>query len=208
LTPPYRIETERLVVRCWEPRDAPLLKQAVDASLDHLRPWMPWALDEPQPLDEKVELLRRFRGEFDLGQNFVYGTFSRDESAAVGGTGLHPRVGDGGVEIGYWIAAAAVGRGYATEVAAALTRVAFDHTDVDRVHIHVDPDNVASLGVPRKLGFVEEATLRRRLPPKRPGEQLRDQVTFTMLREELAASPCAAASVRCFDAAGREIPSA
>ena len=42
-TPPYRIVTERLVLRCWEPRDAAALKEAVDASLDHLRPWMPWA---------------------------------------------------------------------------------------------------------------------------------------------------------------------
>src|SRR5215213_10034403 len=135
MTPPYRIETERLVLRCWEPRDAPLLKQSVDASLDHLRPWMPWALDEPQTLDEKIELLRSFRGQFDLDQNFVYGVFSPDESEAVGGTGLHPRVGDGGLEIGYWVSAAAVGRGYATEVAAALTRIAFALPEVDRVHI-------------------------------------------------------------------------
>src|SRR5262245_54443650 len=26
VTPPYRIETSRLVIRCWEPRDALLLK--------------------------------------------------------------------------------------------------------------------------------------------------------------------------------------
>ena len=63
--PPYRIETDRLTIRCWEPRDAPLLKQAVDASLDHLRPWMPWARDEPTPLayvfDDKLDLVTRGR---------------------------------------------------------------------------------------------------------------------------------------------------
>ena len=42
---PYRIETERLVLRCYDPEDAPLLKDAVDRSLDHLRPWMPWTPD-------------------------------------------------------------------------------------------------------------------------------------------------------------------
>ena len=166
---------------------------------------MPWAFDEPQPLDQKIELLRRFRGEFDLGQGFVYGVFSPDESEVVGGSGLHPRVGDGGLEIGYWISAAAAGRGYATELSAALTRVAFSLREIDRVHIHVDPENVASVRVPRKLGFVEEATLRRRLPPRRPGEQRRDRVTFTMLREELPRSPCAGARVRAFDAAGRDV---
>ena len=29
MTPPYRIVTGRLVLRCWEPRDAPLLKESV-----------------------------------------------------------------------------------------------------------------------------------------------------------------------------------
>ena len=192
-------------MRCYEPRDAPLLKDAVDSSLEHLRPWMPWALDEPQSLDQKVELLRAFRGQFDRDENFVYGIFVRDESEVVGGTGLHPRVGDGGLEIGYWVAAGAIGEGYATEVAAALTRVAFEVCSVDRVHIHVAPENVASTRIPRKLGFVEEGTLRRRLPPRRPGEARRDQVTFTMLREELSRSPCADARVEAFDAAGRPV---
>ena len=50
---------------------------------------MPWAHDEPQSLDEKVALLRLFRGNFDLGQDFVYGVFSADESEVLGGTGLH-----------------------------------------------------------------------------------------------------------------------
>ena len=92
---PYRIEiVDGPVLRCWEPGDAALLKDAVDSSLDHLREWMPWAHDEPQSLDEKVELLRLFRGNFDLGKDFVYGIFSPDESEALGGAGLaHARRG-------------------------------------------------------------------------------------------------------------------
>src|SRR2546429_7509923 len=99
-TPPYRIETERLVIRCWEPQDAPLLKEAIDSSLDHLRPWMPWAREEPQSLAQKVELLRHFRGRFDLGKEFVVGVFSADEGEVVGGTGLHRRGRGGGVGVG------------------------------------------------------------------------------------------------------------
>ena len=133
--PPYRIETDRLTIRCWEPRDAPLLKQAVDASLDHLRPWMPWARDEPTPLAEKVELLRRFRGLFDLGQDFVYAIFSRDESEVVGGSGLHTRVGDDAFEIGYWIRASRAREGLATETVAALSRSAFDVCRTERIEI-------------------------------------------------------------------------
>ncbi len=47
--PPCRIHTRKLVLRCWNPTDAPLLKAAIDESLDELRPWMPWARNEPGP---------------------------------------------------------------------------------------------------------------------------------------------------------------
>src|SRR5262249_38083416 len=58
---PYRLESERLVIRCWSPEDAPLLKDAVDRSLEHLRPWMPWTPDEPEELEVVAARLRGFR---------------------------------------------------------------------------------------------------------------------------------------------------
>jgi RimJ/RimL family protein N-acetyltransferase len=204
-SPPYRIETERLVLRCWDPEDAPLMKDAVDSSIEHLLPWMPWARFEPQTLDEKLELARTFRGEFDLGANFIYGVFEPDESRALGGSGLHPRGGDGSLEIGYWIRVDAVGRGLATEVCAVLTRVGFAHFGLERVDVTVDPANERSARIPRKLGFVLEGTLRRRLPPKEEGGPLRDQLIFTMLAEELAGSPCMNYDYVAYDALGREL---
>jgi RimJ/RimL family protein N-acetyltransferase len=198
MDPPYRVTTERLVVRCWEPRDAPLLKEAIDSSLDHLRPWMPWAADEPQPLEAKVALLRRFRGQFDLGQDFVYGLFSPDEAEVVGGSGLHTRAGEGALEIGYWIRASRAGHGLATEATAALTRVAFDVCGVDRVQIRVDPTNAPSLAIPRKLGFVEEARLRRRLPSRGAGP--RDAIVFTLFRDDFGDSGLAGAAIEAYDA--------
>jgi len=80
-----------LLIRCWDPRDAPLLKEAIDSSLDHLRPWAHWAHDEPSWLEEKVQLLRGFRGLFDLGQDFAYAIFASDDSEVLGGA----------LEIGY-----------------------------------------------------------------------------------------------------------
>jgi RimJ/RimL family protein N-acetyltransferase len=191
----YRIETPRLVLRCWEPDDAPLLKDAVDSSIEHLLPWMPWARYEPQSLDEKLQLLREFRGQFDLGEQYVYGILEPDESRALGGCGLHPRGGDGSLEIGYWIRADAIGHGLATEAAAVL----------DRVDLGVDPENERSRKIPVKLGFVEEGLLRRRLPPKTDGGPRRDQLMFSLLGEELAASPCLGFEYVAYDALGRQL---
>ena len=39
---PYRIETERFVIRCFEPRDAPLVEDAVESSREHMREFMYW----------------------------------------------------------------------------------------------------------------------------------------------------------------------
>jgi RimJ/RimL family protein N-acetyltransferase len=189
-------------VRCWEPADAPLSKEAVDSSLEHLRPWLPWAHDLPMPLEETVELLRRFRGDFDLGQNFIYGIFSPDESQVLGGTGLHTRRGEGVFEIGYWIRASRAGEGLTTEATAALTRVAFEVCEVERVEIRADPGNGPSLAIPRKLGFVEEGTLRGTFHGS-DGTPLRaDAVVFALLRDELQGTPSASARLEAFGAAG------
>jgi len=162
---------------------------------------MDWAHEEPQPVETKVDRLRGFRALYDTGESFVMGIFDRSEDQVLGGTGLHPRIGPGGLEIGYWVRASATRQGLATETAAALTRVGFEVCEADRIEIRIEPRNVASFGVPRKLGFVEEATLRRRLPG-RAGGPLRDVTIFTMFREDF--DP-AIAPLRAFDAFGRQV---
>ena len=199
---PYRIETERLVLRCWEPRDAPLLKDALDSSLEHLRPFMDWAHDEPEPVAAKAARLRAFRALFDTGESFVMGIFDRAEAQVLGGTGFHPRIGPGGLEIGYWVRASATRQGIATETTAALTRVGFEVCEADRIEIRIEPRNAASFGIPRKLGFAEEATLRRRLPGQRGGP-LRDVTIFTLFREDF--DPAIASELRAFDARGEPV---
>ena len=64
---------------------------------------MVWATHEPENLQMKIERLRRWRGAFDLGQDFTYGVFNREETQVLGGSGLHTRAGIGAREIGYWI---------------------------------------------------------------------------------------------------------
>ena len=201
--PAYRIETERLVVRCWDPGEAPLLKEAIDASIEHLRPWLPWAHDEPQTLEEKTELLRRFRGRFDLGEDFVYAIFARDERRVLGGTGLHVRVGAHAREIGYWIRADAEGHGYVTEAVAALTRVGFEVETLERIEIRCDPDNTRSAAVARRLGYEHEATLRGRVRDE--DDRPRDVMVFTLFADTYPSSPAARADVAAFDVVGARL---
>jgi RimJ/RimL family protein N-acetyltransferase len=202
--PAYRIQTPRLVLRCWQPSDAPLLADAVTASLDHLWPWMPWVHSEPEELEVKVQRLRGFRAQFDMDKDYILAIFNADESEVVGGTGSHPRLGEAVVqEIGYWISARHIGRGYATEAAAAVTRVGFEVNGLERMEIRCDPLNERSAAVPRKLGYTLEATLRGNV---RGGDgRMRDTQVWALLRGEYAGSPSAEMHLEAFDAAGRRL---
>ena len=193
--PPRRVLTERLLLRPYAPDDAALVKDAVDTSLEHLRTFMDWAWAAPEPVGVVRRRLRTFRDAFRHGDDWIYGLFEADGSGLVGGAGLHRRVGPEALEIGYWIRASRVRQGLATEAAAALTRLAFEWCGALRVEIHVDPANTASLAVAERLGYVREATLRKRLPPIRPGEPRRDEVVFSLLDEEYPRSPSAKVAV-------------
>jgi len=197
INPAYRIETERLVVRCYQPSDARLLAESVSESTEHLKPWMPWAHDEPEPFVEKEKRLVRFRGMFDLSENYVYGIFNKEETKLIGGTGLHPRLGDNELEIGYWIHKDYVRRGLVTESTAALIKVAFEIIHIHRIEIHCDPVNIASASVPRKLGFTHEGTLRAKTPFL---DRWRDTMIWGLLDSEYPNSPSVQAQIKVLDA--------
>jgi RimJ/RimL family protein N-acetyltransferase len=201
--PAYRVATDRLVIRCWNPDDAPALQAAIDENIDHLRPFLPWAAREPQALDAKVALLRHFRADFDRDEDFVYGIFDAAEREVVGGTGLHPRVGEGGLEIGYWIRAARTRQGYATEAAGALTRVGFELHALRWVEIRCATTNTRSAAVPRRLGY----TLQRTLPDRAVlGDgTLADQQFWALFAADYPSSAAARTGVKAFDAVGRRV---
>jgi len=201
--PAYRILTPSLVIRCLEPTDASMLNLAVAQSLNHLLPWMPWAKQEPVDLQERIQYLRKCRGKFDLDNDFTYGVFNPDETQFLGGTGLHTHPGEGAREIGYWIHKDYINQGLATEVSAALTKVAFEVVHVSRVEIHCDPKNVRSASVPRKLGYVHEATLHNR--NKDSDGNLRDSMIWTIFTENYPTSLSAKAQIEAYDVLGRQI---
>ena len=200
---PYRIETPRLVLRCWELADAPHLKTAVDASLETLRLWMPWAAEEPQTLEQKTALLEGFRARFLAGKDHIYGAWAPDGSAVLGGTGLHDRVGPGARETGYWVRVDAAGQGLATEMAAAMARVGFELLDLERMEIHCDTRNAPSAAIARKLGYTLASTDvgQAIVAGAGPG----DQHVFTLAAADHPASPGAALAVQAFDADGQRL---
>lgn len=170
------------MVRTWEPSDAPLLKDAIDSSLDHLRRWLPWAVSEPSSPEALRERLRRFGAAFEEGREWLYGIFPLDETRVLGGAGLHKRIGADGLEIGYWLRADAEAHGYATEAIGALTRAAFAVDGIARLEIRCDPHNVRSAAVPRRLGYAHVETVGVAVPGS--GGELRPTMVWRLTRDE------------------------
>jgi len=163
-----------LVLRRVRAADAGPLAAAVSASMEHLRPWMPWAT--PEAADPRTQRARVAEADemWAAGTDYIYSVFAAEESALVGAIGLHRRVGDGGIEIGYWIAEAQTHRGFGTAAAEALTSVALGLPWVRRVEIHCDEANAASAAIPRKLGYRLDRVIAHE--PEAPGESGRRMI--------------------------------
>jgi RimJ/RimL family protein N-acetyltransferase len=200
--PAYRIETERMVVRCYNPSDVQMLADSVVESVEHLKPWMPWAHAEPEPFQVKVDRVKRFRDEFDRGEDFVYGIFNAKEDRLLGGTGLHTRIGDDQLEIGYWIHKDYINQGLVTESTAALVKAAFEIIHIHRIEIHCDPGNLASAAIPRKLGFTREGTLRAKT---RFLDHWSDSMVWGLLEDEYPNTPSCKTNIRVFDVRGNPV---
>ena len=134
---------------------------AVTESLDHLRPWMPWAAGYTR--QAAAEFVAKSARSWADGSEYGYAIIA--DGMLAGGCSLMDRIGPGGLEIGYWVHRAWTRRGLATAASAALVQAAFGLPGVDRVEIVHDELNVASAGVPRKLGFTEVERRPLDLPP-------------------------------------------
>ncbi|MCI0362601.1 MAG: GNAT family N-acetyltransferase [Phycisphaerales bacterium] len=180
-----------------------MLVEAISSNLEHLRPWVPWAIHEPESIDKKARRMKRWRSNFDLAQDFIYGIFTRDEREIVGSIGSHTGIGAGAREIGYWIRSADIRKGFATEAAAALTKVGFEIQGLRRIEIHCDPKNIASAGVARRLGYRHELTIQRCVANERA--EPRDTAIWAIGRADYPASIAARAAIDAFDGVGRRL---
>jgi RimJ/RimL family protein N-acetyltransferase len=157
---PSEIRTPRFVLRRQHPDHARLIKDAVDSSLDHLQSSVAWARTAPIPLADLTARLATSAGAFDAGTAWAFSILDLSETRVIGGVALERAeepllalLGPGTLEAGYWLRADATGVGYATEATGCLVEQAFTRLGARRVAICHDPANVASAGIPRRLGF-------------------------------------------------------
>jgi len=143
-------------LRPWTLTDVAEFHDGVIESEKHLAPFMPWAhASAALSLEERIPFIQKWIDDLADGTDFHYGYFERDRLLAV--IGLHPRVGPGGLEIGYWCRASEARKGYTTAAVIEAMKIAFSMPDVTHLEIKHDLANIPSGRIPLRLGFTKIA---------------------------------------------------
>lgn len=161
---PERIVGERIILAAPVAGLGPIMAATVCASLDHIKPWMPWAQTAPS-MEDSEAVMRRMQSDFIARRELPFQIYAKaaDGSCAemLGSSGFH------GIdwelrkfEIGYWIRPSSVGRGLVSEAVRLLTDMAFKQLRARRVEIRMDERNLPSRAVAEACGFEFEGLLR------------------------------------------------
>ena len=173
-----RLRTERLLMRRWREDDREPFA-ALNAEPVVMR-YFPDTLDRAGS-DALVDRCERRFEEQGFG---LWALELTETGAFLGFTGLNPMPdgvpGAGGMEVGWRLARAAWGHGYATEAARAALAVAFEQVGMEEVWSMTSVRNTPSQAVMRRLGMTEHAHFEH--PGVEPGHPLRPHVVFRLVR--------------------------
>ncbi|MFN7249844.1 MAG: GNAT family N-acetyltransferase [Anaerobacillus sp.] len=157
---PTEFYTERLLIRMPQPGDGKAVFDAIQASIDELKPWMPFAQNEQS--EEEIEInIRDAYVKFINREDLRLLIFLKDTGEFIASSGLHrinwdvPKF-----EIGYWIDTRYSGKGYITEAVQEIANFAFSELKANRIEIRCDLKNEKSRKIPERLGFTLEGILK------------------------------------------------
>lgn len=181
---PEVLTGDRIIVRQWRHGDGQALYEAVQESLEHILPWMPWGPHHDTP-EASEKFVREWRAQFDLREHLSMGIWSPDGTRFLGGTGA-PRLDweMRSFELGYWIRASEHGKGHVTDAVKLQTAFYFEELQANRVYIRCSTKNLRSSAIPRRLGFAHEGVARNSV--KDVNGELHDVDVFSMIPSEFA----------------------
>ncbi|MDQ1490945.1 MAG: hypothetical protein QOJ23_3459 [Actinomycetota bacterium] len=146
---------EGVVLRPWSRSDAAAIVELVDDPA--IQRWLP--LPDPYTLDDAEEYIAGTQVQLTAGTAVSLAVVAGGR--LVGSVGLRLDARDAGAaEIGYWVGAAARGRGVASTAARLLSDFAFDTLGLRRVELNAAIGNHASRRVAEKAGFEAEGVRR------------------------------------------------
>ena len=170
------LETERLVLRMWEKKDAgALYAYAKNPNVGPHAGWKPHASEaESKEIITELFLTNMCWAIIDKETGRLIGSIGMEEDY------LRPNIRS--KELGYSLSEEYWGRGLMTEAARRLINYAFEFLKLDILSIRTGENNKRSQSVINKCGFTYEGTLRRAY--KVYDGTIRETRCYSMLREE------------------------
>ena len=179
--PEPELEDDVVLLRPWRRAD---LRQRYDGFSDELCRRFSSPRTEPTTEAEVAAAFERDEQDRCAGAALALAVADATQPARVWGavSVYDVDAGDQRAAIGYWLAPWARGRGAATRSVRLLAGWAFARLGVQRLELTCAPDNVTSVRVAERCGFVREGVLRSHLRFK---DARRDTVIFSLLPGEL-----------------------
>ncbi|GAA4191645.1 GNAT family N-acetyltransferase [Microbacterium oryzae] len=140
LTPPTEADIDAIHLACQDPE---------------VQRWT--TVPSPYTRQDAEQFVELTAERWQSGEELTWAI--HDATGLVGMVGLH-RIADGAAEIGYWVSAAARGRGYGAEAGCAVVDFALGPMRLERLEWHAVAGNVASARLARSLGFRFEGVRR------------------------------------------------
>ncbi len=167
-----------LGLRLLEEGDAAELHALIVANREHLAVWLPWAAAQTEA--DTAAFLAGTRRQLRDNDGFQAAIVVGDEIAGVVGF-TDVDWDNRRTAIGYWLAAEHQGRGAMTAAVRALAEHALAVWRLNRVEIKAATGNARSRAVAERLGFAEEAVLRR---AQQVGDRALDLAIYSLLAGE------------------------
>jgi RimJ/RimL family protein N-acetyltransferase len=141
-----RLETERLILRGWREDDFESLAAI------HADPDVMTFLGGVQERPDAWRAMAALAGSWLLRGYGKWAVERKSDGAMMGRVGMINPEGWPGLEVGWTLGKQYWGQGYASEAATAAMNYAFLTQPVDKIISCIDPENVASQGVAKRIG--------------------------------------------------------
>jgi RimJ/RimL family protein N-acetyltransferase len=166
--PVVTLSDGRVTLRPWSRDDAPFMAEAsADPAIRRYNgvhdrqgcPNPPLSNTEAETVIDQFALNWRAFAATGTASGVAFAITDAGSGELVGCCGVDDWTGEDVAQFGYWIAANARGRGYATRTAILMTRWLFE-LGAARVFLTIVAGNEDSVAVARRAGFVYEGTMR------------------------------------------------
>lgn len=172
-----RLETPRLLLRAPQMEDVEDLYHHF-ATLRGYRYWEP----HHGSMEDARKHLATIINEQGNGRFLWWAVTLKEDERLVGSVSIRNIEARSKGELGYWLSQELWGQGYMTEAVQAVVRFAFTALGFHRIYAGAHPENIASIRILEKAGFIREGLFRQDIYEY---ETWRDSLVFGILAQDL-----------------------